>query len=105
MFLLDFAVITSSLIIEIAVTNMAVVGLLVIARTWRFARVGHGVMASAEHVEELFETDPSVETMMDAFAKLPEARWDEIKKLHCATQEELSNHLTLDEMELVEEFS
>lgn len=80
MFLLDFAVITSSLALEIVLVDMHMVGLLVLARTWRFARVGHGVVAGREMVEEIKEEDESFKGLTDVWSQLPDSRWYQISK-------------------------
>jgi len=80
MFLLDLFVIVSSLLLEILVMNMAVGGLLVLARMWRFARVGHGVFASREQIEEIEHVDETASKMGEAWDKLTVNRWAEIAK-------------------------
>mmetsp|Transcript_14490 Transcript_14490/g.21817 ORF Transcript_14490/g.21817 Transcript_14490/m.21817 type:complete len:312 (+) Transcript_14490:59-994(+) len=48
MHVLDFFVVVVSLLLEIAFQNDPEGGLLIIARTWRFARIGHGLYESRE---------------------------------------------------------
>jgi hypothetical protein len=86
MFVLDMFVIMSSMAIEILILTIsgklpvsATAGLLVLARTWRFARVGHGVFEATEHVSEVLEEDETVGTMKEAWAMLDGIRWKEIR--------------------------
>ena len=62
MFLLDLFVITSSLALELIVLNWAFAGLLVLARTWRFARVGHGVLATPSHLIPRYHGDVTADS-------------------------------------------
>jgi len=87
MFVLDMFVIMSSMAIEILILTIsgklpvsATAGLLVLARTWRFARVGHGVFEATEHVSEVLEEDETVSTMKEAWATLDNIRWKEIRE-------------------------
>eukprot|EP00427_Karlodinium_veneficum_P004791 CAMPEP_0169155272 /NCGR_PEP_ID=MMETSP1015-20121227/53246_1 /TAXON_ID=342587 /ORGANISM="Karlodinium micrum, Strain CCMP2283" /LENGTH=139 /DNA_ID=CAMNT_0009225697 /DNA_START=30 /DNA_END=449 /DNA_ORIENTATION=- len=65
---------------------MTIGGLLVLARTWRFARVGHGVFEAKEMIEEMIgEDDDTVKNMMDAWKELTPERWEEI--LHSGSAE------------------
>jgi hypothetical protein len=103
MFLLDFFVIVSSLAIEIIVSNFSVGGLLVLARTWRFGRIAHGVFESHEHVEELMENDSSIESMQQEWDKLEEARWKELR--HSLSAQELQGQLSAKELEIAKELT
>lgn len=102
MFILDFIVILSSLVIELVVVNMTVAGLLVLARTWRFARVGHGAIASQENLQEVNEQDESVNHLNDAWAQLPDERWFDMAK--GMTEDELNEKpLSNEELKIAEE--
>jgi len=83
MFILDLFVISSSLALELFVILSGKVGsgsgLLVMARTWRFARVGHGVMAAQEEMEAI-EEDESFTSMAVLWAEIPDERWTNIAK-------------------------
>jgi len=111
MFVLDLFVISSSLAVEmLLITNAwgvgASSGLLVIARVWRFARVGHGMLAGTDEVEEIIEKDSSIDSMESMWAKLTDERWKEIKKSKKdMTAAELEATLTKEEKELVEELA
>jgi len=54
MYVIDFAVVTLSLIFEIVFANTAEegAGLLVFVRVWRFIRIGHGIFVDTETFEE-----------------------------------------------------
>lgn len=101
LFLLDFFVICSSLVIEIMVQKLAIGGLLVIARTWRFARVGHGVIASQEQATELLTEDEAVSGMKVLWPKISDERWEEIRIVPKA---DLANDKTSAEDDLAKEF-
>jgi hypothetical protein len=103
MFILDFFVILSSLIIEILVTNFAVGGLLVIARAWRFARVGHGVFETTEKVHEMVKEDSTYESLVEIFDKLDDSRWKEIK--HTLNAEDEKEQMNAEEKALGEALS
>merc|ERR1719253_2087903 len=104
MFLLDMFVIISSLVVEILlISNVAGVGassgLLIIARTWRFARVGHGILSSQEQLEDIFiEEDSTIECMNDAWQRISDERWKDIKK-HLDV-EQTEEEITKDELQL-----
>jgi hypothetical protein len=109
MFVLDMFVITSSMSIEILILTLssklpvsATAGLLVLARTWRFARVGHGVFEATEHVTEVLEEDETVGTMKEAWALLDEMRWKEIR---VTPRKELSSLVLEEELKMAEEFA
>jgi len=102
MFVLDFCVILSSLVLEILVVGMAVTGLLVLARTWRFARVAHGMVAESEEMEIVTENDESFSKLSEVWAKLPDERWEAIAKRLTRTDLE-ATPLTKQEQEIVEE--
>lgn len=99
MFVLDFVVIVSSLAIELLVVNMSMGGLLVLARTWRFARVGHGAIASEEKINEINEDDESVAHLNEAWTQLPDERWNNIAKgkVNCDETEWSSEELKIAE--------
>jgi len=97
MFILDFAVISSSLAIELIVTNLAIGGLIVLARTWRFARIAHGVFIGKDEVEEINEEGHAFEALKEIWKKLPEERWQEIGRKHA--------ELTPAEEQIAEELS
>lgn len=101
MFLLDFFVICSALAIEIMLTRMAVGGLLVIARTWRFARVGHGMIEIQQNTAEVMECDNEVDCMMSEWAKLPDARWRAIRKADNCHMLEDQGDFSKEELEIV----
>jgi len=111
MFVLDFFVICSSLAVEmLLITNAwgvgASSGLLVIARVWRFARVGHGMLASSDEVEEIIQKDSSIESMEQNWSKLSDERWKEIKKSKKnMSAAELQATLTPEELEFMEELA
>lgn len=103
LFVLDFLVITSSLIIEIVVTNLTIIGLLVLARMWRFARIGHGVFEGTHTYEESFLPDDEpdkVSNMKECWEMIDDRRWEEI----CTrlSNDQLKASLTNEEKELAE---
>lgn len=106
MFVLDITVIVSSLTVELLIITNALgvgasTGLLIVARVWRFARVGHGVLASSEQVDEIIEEDDSIESMTKAWEMLPDERWKEIRK-HL-TDAELEGQLSPEELQLAQQ--
>lgn len=111
MFILDFFVISSSLAVEILlITNAfgigASAGLLIVARVWRFARVGHGMVASSEQVEEIIEQDGTIDSMEAVWKKLSDARWKEIKNSRKGmTATEFEEQMTKEEKEMIEELA
>jgi len=96
LFLLDLFIIVSSILIEILVVfkfagPSATAGLLVLARAWRFARVGHGVFETTEQIGEMIEEDETFETMKGAWAKFSDDEWKEIRQ---AGKQRLAQDLT-----------
>jgi hypothetical protein len=104
--LLDFFVISFSLALEIFVLNMTIGGLLVLARAWRFARVGHGVFEGQEKIEEIeFEEHHEHHevhkdfSMAKAFPQLSGDRWNKIRQMNA---KELGDAMSSEEKELVQ---
>lgn len=80
----DLFVIVVSLVLEILVTKFKIAGgILVLARMWRFARIGHGIFEGTHKTGAIGQhySAESIHAMDDFWKQLDDSRWEEIANL------------------------
>mmetsp|Transcript_81137 Transcript_81137/g.173585 ORF Transcript_81137/g.173585 Transcript_81137/m.173585 type:complete len:283 (+) Transcript_81137:91-939(+) len=76
---LDLCVIIITLALELATLTLPLGGLLVIARIWRFAHTGHGVVEACENIGKVAPAEPELElpTFLEQLRlELPASSWE-----------------------------
>jgi len=104
LFLLDIFVISVSLTLEIVHMSAGLGGMLVMARTWRFARVAHGMVEGSHQVDEVAETfvdDSASVNMKSCWDMLKDEEWESFKYMSPESMME-ENIIGEPEMKIVE---